>query len=117
MANEFADRIKKIELELTALKTASPFTSIRNVHTVASFQVSTGVYQINYQTNGEPIISEVLLGATYNNNSDIVVARTPGSNSQLVDVDTTYEQGGSPVTYTTSMAVVSNVPVTSIVRL
>lgn len=120
MKNDFSDRIKKIEEELLALKTSSLYTSIRNTVTAFSGTVSTGLYRINYRTNGETIISEIFSNKNKQTNGGIY-PRTPQGSSQIVEIDSTYaviEQGSSyPVTYTMSFVVVSNVPVTSITRI
>lgn len=121
MDNGLVDRLKRIELELLALKTASKYTSVRSVRTAYSGRVSTGIYRIDYQTNGESIISLFYT----DKNSDItggVYPRTPQGSSQIVEVMTTYVKpnpGGSPTseTYSLAFVVVSNVPVTSITRI
>lgn len=120
MDNEFADRIKKLNLELLALKTASLYTSIRNTVTAFSGNVYTGVYRIDYDNNGENIISDVYTNK-YRQVLGSVSLRTPQGSFQLVDVNTTYPDTsggtGNPITYETSFVVVSNVPVTSITRI
>lgn len=115
--NDFEDRIKKIELELLALKTSSLYTFIRNVVTAHSGTVHTGVYKITYQTNGESIISEVYSDKNKQYYGDIKL-RTPQGNIQYADVDTTFDNGGGgSTTYNASFIIVSNVPVVSITRV
>ena len=117
MNNDFANRLKQIELELLALKTSSLYTSIRNVVTAHASNVYTGVYRIDYETNGESIISEVYSDKNKQVTGSISL-RTPANGSQYVDVDTTYwTQGNESTTYNVSFVVISNVPVTQIVRV
>ena len=120
MKNDFSERIKKIEDELLALKTASEYTSVRNTITTFSGRVRTGLYRITYQTNGETIISNIFSDKTKQNYGGIY-PRTPQGSTQIVEVDSSYaeiDHGSShEVTYTMSFVVVSNVPVTSITRI
>lgn len=117
MISEFDNRIKDIENELTALKTASEYSSVRSAYTSGTNNVYTGLYQINYNNpKGEPVMSMFYKN---DNNFGIIYGRTPGTNSQIVEVNSTRWNSStqSYETFTTSMRVVSNVPVTNIVRL
>lgn len=120
MQNNFSKRLKKIKEELLALKTASEYTSIRNVVATHSGTVYTGSYKITYESSSEPIFSQIYSGLNKNSNGTIML-RTPQSGYQIVDVDTTYaviEQGSAtPVTFQTSFVVISNIPVVSIERI
>ena len=118
MKNDFDERIKNIEQELLALKTSSLYTSIRTTVATASGSVRTGTYRINYNNNGESIISSVYSNK-YKQRYGGIYPHTPQGSSQLVDINTTYPDPdtGDPVTYDISFVVVSNVPVTSIVRI
>lgn len=119
MANNFEERIKNMEREVLDLKTASLFTSIRNVTVTHSGTVYTGVYKITYESSDEPIMS-FFYSDKYKKSEGSIKPRTPSGSTQYVEVDTTYaviEQGGAtPVTYNISFSVVSNIPVKSIVR-
>lgn len=114
MNEEFGNKIKNIEREILDLKTASLYTSIRNTITAYSGVVSTGVYKIVYNNQGENIISDVYTNK-YKKLAGSVSLRTPQGSEQFVDVDTTDRVTGVP--YTTSLVVVSNVPVVSITRI
>lgn len=114
MNEEFSYRIKNIEREILDLKTASLYTSIRNTITAFSGTISTGVYEIVYDNQGENIISDVYTNK-YKKLAGRVSLRTPQGSSQLVDVDTTDRITGEP--FSTSFVVVSNVPVVSITRI
>lgn len=121
MENEFDDRMKAIELELTALKTASIYTSVRSSYTAYSGKIRTGIYRITFNNTGEGILSYFFTDKGYETSGGIY-PRTPIGPTQIVEVNTTYdsaETGGSPtpVTYELSFVVVSNVPVTSITRI
>lgn len=115
MENEFTKRLKNIEKELLALKTASLYTSTRNIFSASSGSVYTGLYLITYNNQGEKILSQIYFNRQQSNGD--ISARTINGNTQIVEINTTYAAGNSPVTYTTTFYVVSNVPVTSIVRL
>lgn len=114
MNDDFSNRIKKIEQELLDLKTSSLYTSIRNTVTAFAGTVSTGVYRVDYNNSGENIISDVYTNR-YKQTSGSVSLRTPQGSYQLIDVDTTDRNTGIPST--TSLVVVSNVPVVSITRV
>lgn len=116
MKNDFADRIKKIELELLALKTASLYTFVRASYTAYSGRVQTGLYKIDYETSGEGIISFFYTDKTQDNVGG-VYPRTPQGSSQIVEVNTTYYASGAHTTYTLSFLVVSNVPVINITKI
>lgn len=112
MKNDFTDRMKKIELELTALKTASLYTFVKTAYTTYSGRIQTGLYRINYKTDGEGILSFFYTDATQNN-IGAIDARTPQGSSQVLEVRTTYDG----VTYSLALLIVSNVPVTSITKI
>lgn len=116
MANEFVNEIKNIESELLALKTASEYTSVKSAKTTTSQDVYTGLYQINYNTGGNEIVSMIY---AVNSNYTRLHPRTPGSSSQIVEVQSTRWNNStqSYETFTNKMTVVSNVPVSSITRL
>lgn len=119
MANDFDKELKKIEQELTDLKTASEYSSIRSAAITYSQTVYTGTYRITYENKGEPVFSIIHTGII-SDNADLggAMARTPEGNTQLVDVFTTYIGANNQevVRYTT-MVVVSNLAVTRIERL
>lgn len=114
MNEDFGDKIKNIEREILDLKTASLYTSIRNTITAYSGTVSTGVYKIIYDNQGENIISDVYTNKNKKLDGSVSL-RTPQGSEQFVDVDTTDRETG--VSYSTSLVVVSNVPVVSITRI
>lgn len=116
MKNDFDTRIKNILKELTDLKTASEYTSVRASRIVTSGTVSTGLYRVVYDNRGETILSSF-----YNALPDFCAyyPRTPSGNSQIVEVQSTTwnNQTQSYEYHTNKMVVVSNVPVISITRL
>lgn len=116
MKNDFDDRIKNIERELLALKTASEYSSVRTANITSSGQISTGLYQITYQNTGESIISMMYQGTPDYCN---LYARTPVGNKQIVEVKTVRWNNStqSYEYFTNRLIVVSNVPVTSITRI
>lgn len=116
MKNDFDTRIKKIMQELTDLKTASEYTSVRASSVTSSSTVSTGLYRITYNNNGETILSMF-----YNAQSSFcrVFPRTPSGNSQVIEVLTTRWNNDtqSYENFTNKLIVVSNVPVASVTRI
>lgn len=116
MGNEFDKRIKNIEQELTDLKTASEYSSIRSAAITYSQLVYTGTYRITYENRGEPVFSLVHTGIISDEEElGGAMAHTPEGNTQIVEVFTSYMDGQQHevVKYTT-MVVVSNVAVTKI---
>ena len=118
MDNDFAHRIKKIEQELTDLKTASLYTSIKNTTSSVFTGASTGLYKIEYKIpRGEPIVSQVYSNL-YRNTLGGIYARTPQGSTQIIEINTTYAGiSQTPTTFTLDFVVVSNFPVTSITRI
>lgn len=119
MNNQFDEKIKKIERELTDLKTASEYSSIRSAAVTYSQQVYTGSYRITYENKGEPVFSIVHTGLI-SDEEDLGGAspRTPQGNIQIVDVSTSYTNAQSQeITKYTTLVVVSNIPVISIERI
>lgn len=119
MNKDFEKELKEIEAELTDLKTASEYSSVRSAAVTYSQTVYTGVYRITYENRGEPIFSFIHTGII-EDEEDLggAMPRTPSGNVQLVDVSTTFiNTQFQPVTRYTTMVVVSNVPVVSIERI
>ena len=121
MKNEFSDRIKAIELELTALKTAGIYTSVKSSYTTYSGKIRTGLYRITFDNAGEGILSYFFTNKGDEANGNLY-PRTPIGSVQIVEVDTTYDKAEpgaspSPVTYELEFIVVSNVPVVDITRI
>lgn len=117
MKNDFDTRLKNIEEELLALKTASEYSSVRNSSITSASRIRTGLYRVNYDTNGQAILS------TFYKEIDSgyceIYGRTPTSNSQVVEVVTTTWSNEEQryITYENGLVVVSNVPVASITRI
>lgn len=119
MNSEFDKKLKDIEQELTDIKTASEYSSVRSAATAYSDLVYTGSYLITYDNRGEPIFSMVHTGLI-EDQTDLgrSMARTPENGTQIVDIFTSYQDaGGQEVVKYTTMVVVSNVPVLSITRI
>lgn len=119
--DDFGERLKKIELELLALKTSNLYTSIRNTVTAYSGRVSTGLYRIVYDLpQGEGVISSFYSDREQKTWGGIY-PRTPQGNTQVVEINTTFgvNQGGQvvPVSYDMSFVVLSSAPVLSITRI
>ena len=116
MKNNFDEDIKNIEAEILALKTATDYTSVRSAQFSSSTLVRTGLYRITYDTGGEDIFSIIYVG-TAGSDWGLVYPRTPNGNTQVVEVATTFLDSGQYITKDVPIAIVSNVPVTSIVRI
>lgn len=116
MKNDFDIELKNIEEELLNLKTASKYVSIKNAYS-ASIPVTTGLYRITYAASDEPIISTTYKGIAANHG--YYYLRTPGTNTQIVEVLTTYWSNEDQTYYTdnNSIIVISNRKVLSIVRI
>jgi hypothetical protein len=120
MKNEFSIRIKDIEDELTALKTAKEYTSVRSSVESTWRNVTTGSFKIVYDSQGEKIMSYFfaqIRGIHYPN----IFAETPQGNSQIVKINTTYYEASSsgytPITDYADLTIISNVPILSITRI
>lgn len=119
MMDQFERRIKNIEQELTGLKTASEYSSVRSAAVSYSGMVYTGSYRITYQNKGEPVFSLVHTGIISDEEElGGARARTPEGNTQIVDVFTSYiDTNNQEITKYTTMVIVSNIPVVNIERL
>lgn len=118
MENKFVQELKDIEAELLALKTGSEYTSIRPANFTSSTNVYTGTYQINYATSTEQIFS-IIACKVSSGWIGSVFPRTPSTNSQVVEVNTTHfdENTSTYVTENCPLSIVSNREVTSVQRL
>jgi hypothetical protein len=117
MENEFVNRLKKIENELLALKTASEYSSMRTAYTAPIVRVTTGLYRVNYATDGQAILSQF-----YRQSDDTpcgIYERTPSTSSQVLEINTTVWDNTQQqyITYENGVRIVSNVPVVSITRI
>lgn len=116
MKNDFDIRFKNIEQELTDLKTATEYTSVRSAKYTYGTLVYSGVYRITYETAPEAIFS-IVSGNVTGDGVALIEARTPTNNHQIVDVMTTYFDGDNYVTIQVPLSVVSNRAVTNIERI
>lgn len=118
MKNDFADELKMIEDELLALKTASEYTSLRSANYTSTANVRTGLYRLTYESSDEPIFSLVYCG-NVTSDKGFIYARTPASNAQVIEADTTYYDASSQtyVTISVPVSVVSNRRVIGIERI
>lgn len=116
MKNDFDTEVKNIEKEILNLKTASEYVSIKNAYSV-SVAVTTGLYRITYAASDEPIISMAYKGIVANRG--YYYLRTPGTNTQIAEVLTTYWSNQDQTYYTdnNSIIIISNRKVESIVRI
>ena len=114
--NDFTDKLKRIEQEILDLKTATQYSSIRTAYRVST-RVTTGLYKIDYGTDGQAIMSQ--FNRQDRNTPCYVSGRTPSSNSQIVEVDTTVwdNQQQQFITYENGLVIISNVPVSSVTRI
>lgn len=114
----FENRIKALELELLALKTASTYTSVRSANFTSSNLVYTGLYRITYGPPVEEIFSIVLCG-TSERQWGKGYPRTAGANTQIVEVASDRFDPSTQTTTTLQvpLVVVSNRPVISIERI
>lgn len=118
--NEFVERLKMVEQELTDLKTATSYTSIRSSVESSWTGATTGVYKITYNTQGESVMSMFFSevdGIHYPN----IMPQTINGDSQIVQINTTYYESSSsgyiPITDRANITVVSNVPIRSIAKI
>ena len=117
MNNEFVNRLKKIENELLALKTATEYTSLRSMNALTTDFLTTGFYQINYEKADEDIIAFCYPGLP--ETRCWVYVRTPGTNSQVVEVNTTYWDNETQqyITESCPISIISNAKVIGITRI
>lgn len=120
MKNEFAERLKEIEQELTDLKTATNYTSIKSSVESSLANATTGTYRITYNNQGEDIMS-MFFSTKGDFMYPIIMPQTISDNTQIVQISTTYYiasgSGYTPVTDHTNLTIVSNVPIQSIVKI
>lgn len=119
MRNDLDGKLKYIEQELTMLKTASEYSSVRSAAVTYSQLVYTGTYKITYENKAEPVFSIVHTGLI-DDAEDLggAMARTPENNIQYVEIFTSYiNSSNQEVTKTTTLVVVSNLAVTKIERI
>lgn len=113
----FDNRVKALENELLALKTASIYTSVRSASFTASNLVYTGIYRITYGPPAEEIFSIVLCG-TSDYQWGTAYPRTASSNTQIVEVNSDkFDSATQITTLHVPIVVVSNRPVISIERI
>lgn len=111
---KFEERIKRIELELTALKTAAGYSSTRSSSsTVAS--VSTGLYQVEFEESDEAIMAQYYLQTDIQGLT--AKPRTASNGTQVVEVNTTYWDGDSYITNVCSLQIVANRSVVGVVKI
>lgn len=119
--NEFETRLKKMEQELTDLKTAAEYTAVRSAVLAQPLTVSTGLYRVQFEMPA----AETLLAFAYCgllNEADVpamAYPRTPEGTTVVVEVDTHYTVSGTGQTAvgTAEMRIVANWPVVSIERV
>lgn len=118
MKNDFANEIKAIEDELLALKTSAEYTSTRSANYTSTANVYTGIYRLTYESSNEPIFSLVYCG-NEPLGKGFVYARTPSTDTQIIEADTTYYDFDiqAYVTINVPVSVISNRPVVSIERI
>lgn len=120
MKNEFAERLKEIEQELTDLKTATNYTSIKSSVESSLVNATTGTYRITYNSQGEDVMS-MFFSTKGDFMYPIIMPQTISDNVQIVKINTTYfeasSSGYTPITDHTNLTIVSNVPIQSIVKV
>lgn len=114
----FENRVKAAEDEVLALKTASVYSSVRSANFTSTTLVRTGLYRITYGSPAGEILSNILCG-TSEGQWGIAYPRTPGTNTQIVEVETDRFNASTQtvVTFDVPIAIVSNRPVISIERI
>jgi len=123
MNRDFEERIKTIEAELVALKTASLYSSVRSSYAISPTYVRTGLYRVTYAETGEPIMSTFYINTSSPSWDDYLVLRifprTPVGNTQVLEINTTYSRdyGQTSQTYDVLLTALSNRPITSITRI
>ena len=114
MKNDFDTMVNNIEKELLDLKTASEYSSVKSAYST-QISVTTGLYRITYQNTSEEVYS-LVSGNPVNDNYGVAFARTPSSNTQVVEINTDEMTYPSP-TRTSRMTVIANKPIISITRI
>ena len=107
MTTALEKQMKEFGQELTDIKTASKYTSVKTANYTTTSNVTTGLYYITYGGTDDPIMSMVYCG-TSGGVWGLAWARTPTTNHQVVEV---VADSGAP------LVVASNRPITSITRL
>lgn len=110
----FEQKIKEIEQELTALKTAANYSSTRSSSDIA-VSVSTGLYQVVFEENDEAIMTQYYL--ITDTPRLTAQPRTASMSVQVVEANTTYWDGNDYATETCSLEIVANRPIVSISRI
>lgn len=85
MEKDFAQRIKRIENELLALKTGSKYSSAKPMNYRTVDITESGVYRITYENNGENILS-IVVNALPIQEFEEVKARTVVGQVQDVEI-------------------------------
>lgn len=115
MLNEFDRELKWVEKELLDLKTAKPYTSVRNTVSTVISNAYTGLYRITYAHSEEPIISQAYFASSgYSYLALPFYLRTPNTNTQTIEVNTTDENN---VTSNINIQIISNRQITNIERI
>lgn len=123
MNNEFSNKMNIIQQELTDLKTAAEYGSVRSSSTNSPTTVRTGIYRITFASTGEPIMARYYINSEssqWARDSYLrVFPRTPSDNTQEIEVNTTARRNEeiTPITYDVNLTILSNRPVQSIERL
>lgn len=115
MIGDFDTRVKKVERELTDLKTATSYTSIRSANYLTGVNVSTGLYRVTFEDTDEVVFSMISVIS----GKGSVNGRIPENNIQEIEVYTQeYSQESDTVIYNTvEIAIASNSSVVTIDKI
>lgn len=122
MENDFSKRIKNIEDEILALKTASEYSSVKSASATSPTTVRTGFYRVTFAPNEEPILARYFIDTSSLGWVALnfrIYARTPETNSQVIEVNTSIslDLGQTATTYDLFLTILSNRQVVSIERI
>ena len=116
MENKFDRRLKDVEQELTDLKTAMEYTSVRSARYSYGTSVYSGTYRLTYEPSDEPIFS-IISASIAGEVGGVVGEHTPTNNHQVIEVNTYYYDGSSYIVEQAQLSVVSNRAVTAVERI
>lgn len=105
--------LKRIEQELTDLKTASEYTSVRSANFRSGFNVTVGLYKLTFESSYDILSMVYCANSSGVWGSGTIYARTPIGNTQYVEVGfSDYAQSS-----TVPMVVISNSRVISLDKI
>ncbi len=117
MDSSLEKSIKLVEQELTDLKTASEYTSVRSANFRSGYKVSVGLYKLTFASSYDILSMVYCSDASGMWGSGNIYARTPIGNTQIVEVGYSEFIIPGSETETVPMVVISNTPVISLEKI